>query len=96
MSYKAISSVRNKLECQQLEAMSTTEINELINKIHADNKALHKELEDVREQVQAFRDQLVCEASQYQEIFNYTNDGQLAVIALDHKKIILELLNSEL
>ena len=48
MSYKAISSVRNKLECQQLEAMSTTEINELINKIHADNKALREELAALR------------------------------------------------
>ena len=44
MSYKALNSIRNKLECQQLEAMSTTEINELLSKMHSDNTALREEL----------------------------------------------------
>jgi hypothetical protein len=57
---------------------------------------LREELAAVKKQLESFREQLVCEAVQYQEIYNYTNDGKLAVIALDHKERILELLNSEL
>tara|TARA_R110002167_G_C12700024_1_gene653363 strand:+ start:6105 stop:6350 length:246 start_codon:yes stop_codon:yes gene_type:complete len=58
----------------------------------SDYQSLCEELEAVTKQLEAFREQLVCEACQYQEIFNYTNDGRLAAIALDHKERILKLL----
>ena len=56
---------------------------------------LQAQVEQLKIQNESFREQLVCEFMQYQEIFNYTNQGEIAKIAINHKEVIGELLEEE-
>ena len=76
----------------QVEAEAEKDYAKVVYNLHEDCLCLCEELEAVKKQLESFREQLVCEAVQYQEIYNYTNDGKLAVIALNHKERILKLL----
>lgn len=82
--------LKAELHAKEIEELESAELEDIeCNEV----EILKAELEAVKTINEEFREQLVCEACQYSEIFNYTNQGEIAKIAVDHKDRILKLLD---